>query len=760
MARLSRRTLIIGGLVGGAVAIGYVAVPGRPEWNGPLNDGDVLFNNWVKIAPDGTVTAFIAQAEMGQGVQSGFAAVLAEEMGADWSRMAVEQAPNHPSYSNIMFASGIVTGSLPEFMKPAGVWAVKEVLSRVGLIATGGSSSMRDKYLRLREAGALARMTLQQAAADLWDVPFGECTVRNSTVIHTPSSKRLDFADLVEQAAVTKVKQDVYLKPDANFNIIGREGRKRLDLPQKVDGTAGFGADVRVPGMVYAAIKNGGSSLGDIIAVDKATALAEPGVIDVIETRDWVAVVGKTYWHAQMAADLLTIERNQRVGAPMVNNWQEKRVEASSKSGDGAFILHDDDGVETQFADAADIVQATYSVPYLAHACLETNVATASVTDAKVEVWAPTQSSTILASSVAGALEVEGDIVEVHTTLLGGGFGRKVEPDAAIQAAMISRAVGKPVQVIWSREEDFHSDVFRPAAAGTLTAALGAGGDVRAIKAHVASQSVGTSFQSRWFGASGDFEGNDPTTVEGLEELPYDVGAYRLGYSDHVAPANIGYWRSVGHSYTAFFAEAFADEVAERLGEDPLDYRLKRMKDPRGTAALEAVATASGYRNGPPRGRYQGVAYHHSYETHVAMIMEIAPSLDDDLPKVTRVFASVDVGTPIDPDTIRAQIEGSIAFGLSAALYGNITFDAGVPQLSNFDGYRLLSLAEMPEVQVDVLASDGPIGGVGEPGVPPVGPALANAVYQWSGQRVRQLPLADFPPSRIAADKIASTGTF
>lgn len=756
MSKLSRRTFIVGGLVGGALAIGYALDPGKPKWVGPLAEDEVLFNNWLKIAPDGTVTAFVAQAEMGQGVQSGFATVLAEEMGADWSRMAVMQAPNHPSYSNIRFGSSMVTGALPEFMKPAGVWMVKEVLERIGLIATGGSTSMRDKYARLREAGALARMTMQQAAADAWGVAVDECDVANSKVTHRPSGKAFDFSELVERAATTQVRGDVVLKPNADFTLVGKEDGGRLDIPAKVNGAAVFGADIRVPGMVFAAVKNGGGSLGDILDVDKDAALAEPGVLDVVQTRDWVAVVGRTYWHAQMAADVLTIERNNRAGAAMVNDWQEKRIEASTRTDDPAFVLHEDEGLEAQFADAVDIVQATYTVPYLAHACMETNVATADVTDNKVEIWAPTQSSSILASSVASALEIESDIIEVHTTLLGGGFGRKVEPDAAIQAAMISRKLGKPVQVIWSREEDFHADPFRPAAAATLTAAIRADGAVGAMKAHVSSQAVGKSFQSRWFGSDPVYDGKDPSTVEGLEELPYDIGAYKLGYTDHLAPAKVGYWRSVGHSYTAFFAEAFADEVAHTLGEDPLDYRLKRLKDPRAKAALEAVAEAANYRQGGSKNRYYGVAYHYSFGAHVAMIVEISPPFQRDLPDVTRVFAAIDVGLPINPDTIRAQVEGSVAFGLSAALYGHISFDQGVPEVSNFDSYQLLSLAEMPEVEVIVLESDGPLGGVGEPGVPPVAPALANAIFNWSGKRVRKLPLVDHPLVDANADQIAS----
>ncbi|MEM7569886.1 MAG: molybdopterin cofactor-binding domain-containing protein [Pseudomonadota bacterium] len=757
---ISRRKFIVGGLVGGAVAVGYALMPPRPKWEGPVEEGDVVFNNWLKIGRDGTVTAFVAQAEMGQGVQSGFASILAEELGADWSRMAVQQAPNHPSYSNISFASGIVTGSLPDFMKPAGVWLVTEVVERVGLIATGGSSSVRDKYMRLRQAGAVARATLVQAAADLWDVSPKDCTVRNSTVVHTPTGKTFDFAELVEQAAQTKVPSKVALKSDSDFTVIGTEGRKRLDIPAKTDGTAVFGGDIRVPGMVYAAVKNGNSSLGSIVSVDRQTALAEPGVLDVVETPTWVAVVAETQWHAQMAADTLTIERDASKGGVMVDEWQEKRLEETTRSGDPGFMIEQDEATETHFADAADIIEATYTVPYLAHACLETNVATANVTDAGVEIWAPTQSSSILASSVAGVLEIEGEDITVHTTLLGGGFGRKVEPDAAIQAAMISRKVGKPVQVVWSREEDLRADPFRPAAAATLSAALGANGDVRTMRAHLASQSVGTSFQSRWFGAGSEYNGKDPTTVEGLEELPYDVGAYELGYTDQPAPADIGYWRSVGHSYTAYFAEAFADEVAHRIGEDPLDYRLTRMTDPRAKTTLEAAAKAANYRAGAPEGHFHGVAYHHSYDAHVAMIVEIAPPQDGSLPTVTRVFAAVDVGTPIDPDTIRAQIEGSIAFGLTAALYGNIKFDGGVPEVSNFDGYPLLSLAEMPEVSVEVLKSDGPIGGVGEPGVPPVAPALANAVFQWSGKRVRKLPLIDYPVAPDTADQIASATAF
>ena len=756
--KFTRRKFIVGGLVGGAVAFGYSAIPPKPKWNGEIADNEHLFNNWIKIAPDGTVTAFVAQAEMGQGVMSGFAAILAEELNADWDRMAVAHAPNHPSYSNLLFAGAAIPikTMLPAFMAPAGEWLMKEVIDRMGLIATGGSSSVRDKFLRLREAGAFARMTLEQAAADVWQVPLAECFADNHKVLHKASGKSVDFSELVAVLPDTSVTQELALKSDADFKIIGKEGRPRLDLPKKVDGSAVFGADVRVPGMVYAAIKNGGSSLGDIVALDKETALAQPGVIDVVHENGWVAVVAKSYWHAQMAADMLTLERDRSAGSIMADDWQESRIEASSQDAMPGYVLHDDGDVETRFADAADTIQATYTVPYLAHACLETNTATASYVDGKVEVWAPTQSPAITQTALAGAMELSAADITVNTTFLGGGFGRKAEPDPVVQAALISRAVGKPVQLIWSREEDIHGDTFRPAAAATMTAALGSDGSVRAVKTHVSSQSVGASFNGRWFGGSGQYEGKDPSTVEGLEELPYEIGSYQLGYTDNATPANVGYWRSVGHSYTAYFAEAFADEVAARLGEDPLDYRLSRIKDDYAKATLEAVADLSGYRQGPPPGRYHGVSYHYSFGAHVAMVVEIEPQDGEDLPAVKRVFAAVDVGLPIDPDTIRAQIEGSVVFGLTAALYGDLKFDGGIPTSSNFDTYQLLSLAETPEVQVAVLKSGGPLGGVGEPGVPPVAPALANAIFKWTGQPVRKLPLINNMPNSLAGKEIAS----
>lgn len=762
MSKFTRRSLIAGGLIGGAFAVGYALVPPRPKWNGPLSDDEVLVNNWIKVGPDGFVTVYVAQAEMGQGIHSGFAAVLAEEMDADWSRMRVKPAPDHPSYSNIMFASAAIpfVGAMPEFMQPAGKWLIKEIIERVGLIATGGSSSMRDKYLRLRQAGALARMTMLQAAADTWGVPVDECSVENSVVMHGATGKQLDFGALVAQAAKTSVSGDVALKANTSFKYIGKEGRKRLDIPSKVTGEAVFGADVRIEDMVYGAVRNGGGSLGKIIASNAALAKSRAGVIDVVETENWIGVVAQTHWHAQNAADDIEIEWDRGAGAQMQDGWQDQRLVAASQNASPGNMIHQDETIETAFADASDVLTATYTVPYLAHVCLETNTATARWSDDGLEVWAPNQSPTIMKMGLSAALEIEAGSITVHTTLLGGGFGRKVEPDCVIQAAAMARAVGRPVQLIWSRKEDIHADMFRPAAAATMTAALDANNEVRAVKTHVASQSVGTDFQGRWFGGSGTYEGADPTTVEGLEVPPYGYASYQLGYSDQPAPAQVGYWRSVGHSYTAFFAEAFADELAVKAGEDPLAYRLKRMTNPRAKAVLEKAAQMARYGKGVPAGRYQGVAFHESYGSLVAMVVEIMPNAAGDLPDVTRVFAAVDCGLVIDPDTVRAQIQGSIVFGLTAAMFGEVTFENGAPTQENFDSYRLLSLNETPETQIAVIASGGPLGGVGETGVPPVAPALANAVYQWRGTRVRSLPLIKHLERPSAAGSIASAAGF
>lgn len=761
MSKFTRRSLIAGGLVGGAFAVGYALVPPRPEWNGPLGDDEVLVNNWVKIGPDGFVTVYVAQAEMGQGIHSGFASILAEEMDADWSRMRVRPAPDHPSYSNIMFASAAIpfVGAMPEFMQPAGKWLIKEILDRTGLIATGGSSSMRDKYLRLRQAGALARMTMLQAAADVWGVPVDACSIKQSVVYHRSSGKQLDFGELVQQAAQTSVRGDVTLKPKSQFAYIGNESRKRLDIPSKVTGEAVFGADVRLDGMLYAAVRNGGGSLGTIKASNARMIKNQPGVIDVVETDTWIGVVGRTQWHAQQAADALDIDWERGAGAQMVAGWQDQRVASASQNGTPATIVHQDETIETAFADAADVFTATYSVPYLAHVCLETMNATARWSQTGLEVWAPNQSPTIMKMGLSAALDIDAGSITVNTTLLGGGFGRKVEPDCVIQAATMARAVGQPVQLIWSRKEDIHGDVYRPAAAATMTAALDAQNEVRGVKAHVASQSVGAGFQGRWFGGSGTYEGRDPTTVEGLEVPPYGYASYQLGYTDQPAAAQVGYWRSVGHSYTAFFAEAFADELAERAGEDPVAYRLKRMTSPRAKAVLQKAANMAGY-GAAPAGRYHGVAFHESYGSLVAMVVEIMPEEGEDMPAITRVFAAVDCGMAINPDTVRAQIQGSIVFGLTAAMFGEVTFDGGVPEQDNFDSYRLLSLKETPQTQIEVINSDGALGGVGETGVPPVAPALANAVYQWRGKRVRSLPLIQNLREESAAGSIASAAGF
>lgn len=706
--RATRRMVLVGGGATVGLALGWLGWPrdGAPVY--ALAEGEHAINAWLKIGTDGIVTVLVPQAEMGQGAHSGLAQILADELGADWRTVAVEPAPIHFAYANkALIDEG--TAALPSLVRDVARWVGHRAMERVDAQLTGGSTSVRAYEAPLRHAGAAARAMLCKAAARGWGVDWKACKTADGFVTH--GSSRVRFAEVAAAAARETPPAEPVLRP---LRPVGRAA-PRLDIPAKVDGSARFGADVRLPGMVYAAIRHGpaGGTMPPRVGAVPAGALA------VTSGANWVAVTAPTWFGARTALDALevTFARPAVVADTAVLERAIRAALATAPALKGEGRL----------------VEARYLVPFVAHAALETMTATARVGEDRAELWAPTQSTRLLSYAVARALGFDEAAVTVHATLIGGGFGRKVEVDAGVEAALIARDVGRPVQIIWSREEDMTASPMRPMAGAHLAARLRPDGSIAAWRTRIACPSTARSFAGRNLpGLLPASNGPDAQALEGATAPAYRVGHYEVEHLPVEWPGPLGYWRSVGHSYTAFFTECFVDELARTAGADPLLYRLAHLP-PRSAAVLRAAAERAGYVPG------MGVAVHDSFGSVVAQVVELAPGAE---PRVKRVTVAIDAGRVINPDSVRAQMDGSVVWGLNAALTGRVEYRDGRAQATNFDGYPLLGLAGTPEIEVAILTNpDAPIGGVGEPGVPPLAPALANAIAASTGRRPLDLPL-------------------
>lgn len=722
--RVTRRKFLIGAGATGALIVAFAAWPRQTRLNLVAKPGETILGGWLKIGADGQVTVVVPQAEMGQGVWTSLPQVLADELGADWRTVGVEPAPLHPIYANKAMIEGATQG-MPGFLRGTARWALGEVMEHFAFQLTGGSTSMMAYHDVLRQAGATARVMLCKAAAREWSVDWQDCDTNAGFVIH--KANRMRFADLAAKAAEEDAPSNPPLR--TKHRLTG-QSVPRIDIPSKTDGSARFGIDVRLPGMVYAAVKAGPV---DGAALTRVDAPAMPGV-QVVKGPNWVATVADTWWGAKKALD--AVKPRFGAAAKPAGAWMDAALSAGA-AGDGGKVVFEDGN--SAAARGAGAIVADYAVPALAHACLEPMTATARVLDGRAEVWAPTQSMTLSVWAVARALELDEAQVTVFPTLIGGGFGRKAEVDACIQAALIAREAKRPVQLIWSREEDTGQDKYRPPAHARMRAVLGADKRIAAWEATIAVPDVDSSFARRALPAMGGEGKANGHSIEGAIDMPYKIPNLKMTHAHVDLPVPYGYWRSVGHSYTAFFVECFIDELAAAAKLDPLSFRLRMMEgSPRHAAVLKAVASHADFGAGEGA---QGIALHESFGSIVAMVVEIEEGEGSSGVKVTRVTAAVDCGAVINPDIVRSQIEGCIIFGLSAALKGAITFKDGYAEQTNFDGYPLLTMAETPEIEVLLVPSGDPIGGVGEVGVPPVAPALANAIFAATGKRLRTLPL-------------------
>jgi isoquinoline 1-oxidoreductase beta subunit len=753
---MKRRHLLLAGAgTAGALVVGWALMPplsrvGRPE---QLAAGEgVALNGWIRVAADGSVQLAMPRSEMGQGVHTALAMLAAEEL--DLRPEALKLIPAGPEaiYGNV----AMFVGSLwfhPRESQPgresralqASEWVVSRLARVLGINATGGSTSVADAWEPVRMAAATARVRLLAAASLEWRLPVAELACTGGVVSH-PSGLRAHFGELAAHAAQTPVSE-VRPKPAAQWKLIGTAA-PRIDLAAKTDGSAQFGLDVRQPGQVYAVVRHCPMIGGAPGAVDVAPALARPGVERVVELGPYaggtaaLAVLGRSSWHAMQGAAALHVEWQQRPAGGLDSAGIETALAAAARRDEG-FVFHQRGDPRQALRDAARRVEALYQAPYLAHVTMEPINCTAQVWDGRVQVWVPTQVPGLARAIAARVAGVPEEAVTVHVTYLGGGFGRRLEVDFVGQAVRVALETGgRPVQLLWPREEDIGHDFYRPAAAAWLRAGFDAQGRLHALMLSSAGDAVTPRWIERTLPAlAGPFDLPDRTTAEGLFDLPYGVPHQRIAHLATHSGVPVGYWRSVGHSHNAFFSEGFIDELAQAADADPVAFRLGLLADmPRHAAVLRRAADAAGWGRPLPAGRARGVALHESFGSIVAQVLEA--SLDGTRPRVHRVVCAVDCGIVVNPGIVAQQMESGVMFGLAAALHGRIDIEGGVVRQKNLPDLPLPTLADTPQIETHIVASDRPPAGVGEPGTPPVAPALANALFALTGRRLRRLPLA------------------
>jgi isoquinoline 1-oxidoreductase beta subunit len=723
MNKWTRRTFIAtGGLVGGGLALGVAGIafaPNRLRVVPDNSEATPQLTSWVKIGTDNTVTVIVPHCEMGTGVHTALAMMLAEELEADWDKVRVEEAPGTDDYANgyLVRVFVPVVATVPRYMERGIDFATFKLTQMMDLQVTGGSSAVRGTgHLGMRLAGAAAKSMLIEAAAKQWNVPAAECTAKLSRVIHAASDRALDFGALAQQAAQFTPPVHPPLKSRDAYTIVGKP-TARLDIPSKVNGSATYGLDVTLPEMLYATIAASPVFGAKLVSVDTAVAEAMPGVKKVIKLDNAVAVVADGYWRAVKALRSLapsftdtgkSTETSDTIYAAIGAALTKEKGDDVFSSGKGSDALQG----------AAKVIEAEYRVPFLAHATMEPMNATARVAEGRCEVWTGVQDPLAARKVAAEASGLKPEQVTVHNQQLGGGFGRRLPgvQDFVDQAVRIAKEMSPaPVKLIWSREEDLQHDFYRPAVIGRYQAALGADGRPAA-----------------WVSK---FNINDAAAL-----LPYAIEHQDIRAVEAPTHVRIGAWRSVAHTQHGFFTESFVDELAHAAGKDPLDYRRGLLANaPRHLAALEKAAVMADWGTAPAAGRGRGIALVESFGSIVAEVAEV--EIVDGRVKVHRVCAAVDCGDVVNPDTALAQIEGGIIFGLSAALFNEITISGGRVAQSNFHDVPMPKLADAPSISVEFIRSGAPLGGLGEPGVPPIAPAIANAVFAATGKRVRTLPL-------------------
>ena len=733
MKKISRRRFILTtALVGGGVLIGYSAT--RPSRHRLANtelaqSGEHYVTSFLKLEADNTVTIYVPHSEMGQGVHTSLSMMAADELDADWELVKIEQAP-----AIDLFANGdVIKGFASEFGVPSfleglvSVSAIK-VAELMNMQITGGSSSVRfTGEFGMRTAGAAARQMLVGGAATRWGVAADECTTQLSHGHHNASGRSLAYGELAADAALLEPPKDPVLKDPSQFTIMGK-AISRVDIPAKVDGSAIYGLDARPDGLLYAAIRFAPVFGTKLVSVDAGVALNRRGIKRIVELEDSVAVVADSYWRAKEALKLVTTvfeasDNDSTSSADIYAGFERSLADEK-----GSKVMEQGD-TEAAMESAADVIEANYRVPYLAHAAMEPMNCTVHIHDDKVDVWTSTQDALGIKARVAKIAGIAENDATFHHSYLGGGFGRRLPFNWNVidHATLIAKEFDVPVKTVLSREDDMQQDYYRPAVASNFKAALDAEGNVLA-------------WHNRFTG---------PVQTPGASHIPYAIANQSIRVVDGDTHVPIAAWRSVDHSQQTFFTESFVDEIAHRAGKNPYQFRMELLQQhPRHRKVLEVAAEAAGYGQNLPEGRALGIAVQESFGSIVAEIAEVSIG-DDNQPVVHKVTCAIDCGWAVNPDTVEAQVESGIIFGLTAAMYGEITIENGRVAQNNFPDYEMVRMATSPEIEVHIVESGEALGGLGEPATPPIAAAVTNAIYILTGQRVRELPIKNHDFSRV-----------
>jgi isoquinoline 1-oxidoreductase beta subunit len=728
MSKLTRRAFLTAGLiVGGGLIVGVAIRPGHrtPKLAKFMqHDDEVLVNAWVKLLPDNSVTVIVSHAEMGQGAQSALAIMLADEMDVDWDSVTIEEAPAHDEYANFHMAREfLLPGKMPGIVNQTINGVFLTISKSISLQVTGGSFSVRSTGERgMRVAGAAARELLVQAAAQEWQVAATEIRTQKSVLYHDATNRKAPYIEFAKTAAKQQGPEFPTLKTPEQFTLMGNEEIQRLDIPEKVNGTAKFGIDVVLPGMKYATVKTSPVFGSKVESIDSSAAEKMKGVIKVVNLGDGVGVIADSYWQAKKAIAAVTVTYS----ASEWDNTSSDTIMAQFRTDMDKAVTNGDE--ETDFSEgnarnviesAANVITAEYSVPYLAHITMEPMNSTALVKDGKTEVWGGTQNPLGIRAAIAEHLDTDAENVVVNNVYLGGGFGRRAMTDYPIQAVKLANALpGVPVKMIWSREEDVQHDFYRPAIVSRFKAALGDSG-------------LPTAWENQYV---------DKHEPKEAPYIPYQVDNQFVHYIESPTHIPFGPWRSVDHSQHAFFTESFIDELAHAAGQDAYQYRRKLLQsEPRYLKVLDAVANMSDWDRPLPEGWGRGVAIHGSFNSIVAEVVEV--DMSSGSLRVDKVFCVADAGFAYCPNAFRAQMESGIIFGLSAALHGEITIKNGAVMQSNLHDYKMVRMDTAPDIYVEIINSGEKTGGAGEPGTPPIAPALTNAIFAATGNRIRDLPV-------------------
>ena len=652
---------------------------------------------WIRIAPDGSTTLIVPSSEMGQGVNTSLSMILAEELEADWQSVKTETAPVNSKYINPESNSGQMTA---------------------------GSSSVKGFWNPLRKAGAAVRLMLQKAAAQKWEIPIEECVAKSGYIYRKNSSQKLSYGELAEAAGKIDIPSDPPLKNSKDYNLVGKS-IKRIDIPSKTNGSAQFGIDVRLPEMMYATIRQSPVFGGEVLSYDEDAAKSIRGVKKVTLIPNGIAVIADNTWRAKRGMEVLNLKFHGGETIGLESQQVQKEL----------LKALDDEG-KTKI-EANQVLDLEYEVPFLAHAPLEPMNCTANVTDNFCEVWVPTQSQGGCMDAAKEITELDEEQIKIHTTYLGGGFGRRGETDYVKQSLILAKALGKPIKVTWMREEDMQHDFYRPASMSRFQIGLNKDGFPISWNNQLASPSILKRFFApmAWFNI-------DPLSTEGADEIPYAIEDFNFDYSVVDSGVPVGFWRSVGSSFNAFFTESAIDEAAHLAQQDQFDYRMKLLSGkPRFQKVLEKVMRESKWGRILPKGHGLGISIHKTRGSIAGAVIEVSTDVNGML-NLNKAWIAIDCGKVINPNTVRAQMEGGFTFGLSATLGEEITLKDGRVEQSNFHDYSILRLKGSPDISVEIIESGNEIGGVGEVAVPLAAPALTNAIFSSSGRRIRSLPLS------------------